>query len=171
MKAHDVRRLVVCIYCESAGLDLPETTGESHHRVWAHASCLVEKKGFDKLAALPDAELAKITVDDFQAIGIKTLSDFNARVQQSRSIQQSISNGDQLCLAAKKFCRCAGDTPSSKNLLAAAKAYAFADVEQRIAKLLLEGYGIEDNSEDARFGKEGDMGLAAYIAARLKGAQ
>ena len=169
MKAHDVRRLVVCGYCEAAGLDLLNTTGESRYRVWAHAVCLVEKDGFDKLAALPDIELAKITVDDFRAIGIKTLSDFNARVQQSRSIQQSISSGDRLCLAAKEFCRHDGDTPSSKQLFAAAKAYAFADVEQRIVKLLLEGYDIEDNSEDARFGKEGDKGLAAFIADHLKG--
>lgn len=171
MNAHDVRKLAVCGYCQKVGIDLIK----SRHRR-AHASCVVERCGFDKLAALPNSELAKITVDDFIAMGFKTISDFNAKVQQSRSA----SEAHRLRLAAIEFGKHIGEEPiddadsecSRRNdeLLAAAKAYAFADVEQRIVKLLLEDYETDDDKEDAKNGRGPDYkSLAKHLAEHLKG--
>lgn len=38
---------------------------------WAHAYCLVKKRGLEALGALPAAEIAKTTVNDMTYLGTK----------------------------------------------------------------------------------------------------
>lgn len=75
--AHDVRRLSECGICHHLGIDLIRglvkgslaTRGKP---TLVHAYCLIssQKDGWDIFASLPTAEMGKITMAEWKALGI-----------------------------------------------------------------------------------------------------
>jgi len=78
-KAHDVRRLAVCCFCEVLGdslLYVDRTEGELPRLLrkrgrTAHAYCLVKKEGIVALARLHVDEIDKVTLNDILGLGVR----------------------------------------------------------------------------------------------------
>jgi hypothetical protein len=64
-RAHDVRGLRFCQFCQAAGFGLPAWNGAP-----AHGYCIGAKFGSTALLGMPVAELMKVTVSEIQALGL-----------------------------------------------------------------------------------------------------
>lgn len=67
-RAHDVRKLRVCFFCENFGDSLLVIEPKKKH---GHAYCIVKDGGFEALGAMPSSEINKTTLNDMLALGVK----------------------------------------------------------------------------------------------------